>query len=438
MSLALCEQLPYWEFLEHPFSHLVLNDGSVASGIELLPLDIECYSADRLNFLTENLRAFVNSLPEEIIVQFLVKFENEFDNVIQRHEHLVTTTNDFLLNLDIDRISNLNDQIESQELFAPRLLMFIRIPNQIKKTGFWGIKKFSNELEKGYEDRIQTLNQSIENARSLLARVGFHSENLEKKDFVEIIYKSLNPKRAQEIKSPKLKESNELNDLEIESPRSQLVFSDLILDQEDFVLDQMRTRVLSLKTLPENTFAGMVKNFSTLPFKYELLFNFNIPEQSKIIKSLEQKRRTTHSLVANTGGRVSDLEGETRLNQTTGLIRELIETGQKVFEAELLIILREENSLDGKKILNLNTKEVLSKFKSLSGAEGIQETVSSWKLFSSSLPGASMNLIRKKKMKTNNMVDFLPLYGPSKGDELPYTLTHTRQGSLFSINPYDP
>ena len=49
-----------------------------------------------------------------------------------------------------------------------------------------------------------------------------------------------------------------------------------------------------------------------------------------------------------------------------------------------------------------------------------------------------MNLVRKKKMKTNNLVDFLPLYGPSMGDEKPMSLTHTRQGGIYSINPYDP
>lgn len=434
-NYALSEQLPYWEFMDSPINHLILWDGSVSSGFELLPLDIECMDASRINSLTENLRAFINSLPEQMIAQFMVKIDTDFDESLKSHESLVTTDNTFLKKVDLVRINNLKSQIQNQEVFRPRLFLFLRVLKQEKPSGFSNQKKFSKEFEKGFSDRLQTLTQSLESANSLLGNIGFHSEPLDKSQLVGLIYKHLNPKRGLDISQPIITDRS--LELEPDSPRSQLIFSDLILDQEDFVLDQIRTRVLSLKTLPESTHAGMMNQFLSIPFKYELIFNFNIPEQSKEIKSLEQKRRMAHSLTANNGGRVSDLEGESRLSQTTDLIREIIETGQKIFEAELLIILRQENTLLGQKRLNLYTKEVLSKFKTLSGAEAIHETVSSWKVFSSSLPGAPIHLIRKKKVKTNNLVDFLPLYGPSLGDENPLVLTHTRQGGIYSINPYD-
>ncbi|MBL7545114.1 MAG: ATP-binding protein [Bdellovibrionaceae bacterium] len=435
---ALCEQLPYWEFEAEPLNHMILWDGSVSAGLELLPLDVECMAASGVNNLTESLRAFVNSLPEGVIAQFIVKVETDFETIIKNHKSLLRTSNEFLKQTDSIRVGKLKEQMENQEVFRPRIYLFFRVLNQVKSKGFFSLKKFSSEFEKGYEDRLQTLIQTIESSKSTLSCVGFYSEVLSKDSLVQLIYKHLNPKRSQDITPPKLKLVNEDLDVEIESPRSQLVFSDLILDQSDFILDQMRTRVLSLKTNPEVTFASMINGLLSFSFKYELIFSFNIPEQSKEMKSLEQTRRTAHSLTANNGGRVSDLEGESRLSQTTDLIKELIETGQRIFEAELLIILREENTPAGNKILNLNTKEVLSKFKTLSGAEGIHETVSSWKVFSSTMPGAPVNLVRKKKMKTNNLVDFLPLYGASIGDELPLVLTHTRHGSMYSVNPYDP
>ncbi len=434
----LCEELPYWEFESQPLNHMILWDGSVSAGLELLPLDVECMAASGINNLTDSLRAFVNSLPEGVIAQFIVKVETDFETTIHTHESLLISSNEFLKQTDSLRIDKLKQQIEDQEIFRPKIFLFFRVLNQAKTRGFFSLKKFSSEFEKGYEDRIQTLVQTVESSRSVLSSVGFYSEILNKDSLIQLIYKYLNPRRSKDITPPKLKVVNEDLDAEIESPRSQLVFSDLILDQEDFVLDQMRTRVLSLKTTPETTFASMINGLLSFSFKYELIFSFNIPDQSKEMKSLEQTRRTAHSLTANNGGRVSDLEGESRLSQTTNLIKELIETGQRVFEAELLIVLREENTPSGTKMLNLNTKEVLSKFKTLSGAEGIHETVSSWKVFSSSLPGAPTNQVRKKKMKTNNLVDFLPIYGASVGDELPVVLTHTRHGSVYSINPYDP
>src|SRR5690606_14249298 len=80
---------------------------------------------------------------------------------------------------------------------------------------------------------------------------------------------------------------------------------------------------------------------------------------------------------------------------------------------------------------------VLSKFKALSGAEGVQETVGAWKVFKSELPLAPTHLERAKKLKTNNLVDFLPLFGASRGDDNPVVILGTRGNSLFSINPYD-
>ena len=433
---TLSHDLPYWEFMDTPFTHLILWDGSVSSGLELLPLAIECLEASRINSLTENLRVFTNSLPDGIVAQFHVKVETDFDQTVRNHETLVVTENEFLKKVDHLRINSLKNQIEKQEVFRTRLFLFMRVLNQVKPSSLSNTKKFSKEFEKGFDERLQLLNQTQESAKSLLSGSGFHSEILGKESLVDLIYKFINPKRSLNVLPPKV--SDRSNNIEAESPRSQVVFSDLVLDQDDFVLDQMRTRILSLKTLPESTYAGMMNQFLSFPFKYELVFSFTTLEQSNEIKSLEQKRRMAHSLTANNGGRVSDLEGESRLTQTTDLIREIIETGQKIFEGELLVILREENTEVGQKKLNHHTKQVLSKFKTLSGAEGIHETVSSWKVFSSSLPAAPMNLVRKKKMKTNNLVDFLPLYGPSMGDEKPMSLTHTRQGGIFSINPYDP
>ena len=143
-----------------------------------------------------------------------------------------------------------------------------------------------------------------------------------------------------------------------------------------------------------------------------------------------------HSLSSSSSNRVSDLESESRLSQTTDLLREIIETGQRIFQSELVIILRDEATVAGVRRLNLHTKEVLSKFKTLSGSEGIHETVGSWKVFKTNLPLAPMNLVRAKRMKTNNMVDFFPLYGAAIGDETPVCLLKTRLGTLYSLNPY--
>lgn len=436
IEAALCEQLPFWEFEQDPIPHTILSDGSVSAGIELLPIDIECFDESRINQLTLGLRAFANSLPEGTTAQFLVKVESDVEEILKKHCDLVSTDNEFLRSLDQKRSQRLQDQIQSETIFRPRLLFFLRTGGVQKPSSFsFGqAKKFSAEFEKNYEDQLQTLSQALESASGILSSLGFKADRLERDDLIQILYSYFNPKRSHDIEQPVV--SPRLTELDGASPRSQVVFGDLVLDREDFILDQRRTRVLTLKTMPEMTFGGMMSSFLALPFKYELIFSFRIQDQAKEMKALESKRRMAHSLSSTTSNRVSDLESESRLSQTTDLIRELIETGQRIYQAEMVLILRESATLDGEKKLNLKTKEVLSRFKTLSGSEGIQETVGAWKIFKSDLPLAPVNLVRAKAMKTNNLVDFLPLYGAATGDEIPVCLTKTRLGTLYSYDPY--
>lgn len=433
---SLCEQLPFWEIESEPISHAILWDGSVSSGIELLPLDIECFDEARINQLAFGLRSFANSLPEGLTAQFMVVNDSDVGDVIKKHQELISTDNEFLKNLDHKRSHILSKQVDDGALFRPRLFFFIKTNSSEKPNSFslGQIKKFSNQFEKGYEDQLQTLSQALEGAKGALSSFGFLASDLTKDDFINLLYRYLSPKRSSSIGVPRILDGTVA--LEPTSPREQLVFGDLVLDQEDFILDSLKTRIVTLKTLPEMTYAGMMSGFLALPFKYELFLSFNIPDQSKEMRGLDQKRRMAHSLSANTGSRVSDLESESRLSQTTDLIREIIETGQRIFQVQLTIVLREENSANGARKLNLHTKEVLSKFKTLSGSEGIQETVGAWKIFKSDLPLAPINLVRSKKLKTNNLVDFFPLFGAATGDEKPVCLLKTRLGTLYSMNSY--
>lgn len=436
-STVLCEQLPYWEFEEGPSPHLLLWDGSLSSGIEIFPQDIECLDASGINQITTSLRTFINSLPEKMTAQIFVKIETEFGELLEKHTQLVNSENPFLRDLDKDRISGLNSQIQREEVYRPRIFLFLKTEAPEKPSSFSLKKtqKFAVTYGNDFTTVLQGLNQALENSRSILASAGFSTKMLLRNEILSLIYKHLNPKRSREQGVPNIVARPE--SLENESPRNQLVFGDLILDQEDFVLDRTLTRILSLKTLPEMTYAGMMSLFASMPFKYEMVFSFYVPDQASEMKGLEQKRRMAHSLTSNNQGRVSDLEGESRLAQTTDLIREIIDTGQRVFVAELILILRADNTGEGNKIINLHSKEVLSRFRKMSGAEGIQETVGAWKIFSQELVGSPLSLVRGKKMKSNNLADFLPLYGSDFGDPRPMVLTHTRSGSLYALDPYD-
>ena len=102
------------------------------------------------------------------------------------------------------------------------------------------------------------------------------------------------------------------------------------------------------------------------------------------------------------------------------------------------LILRAPSTPEGTKKLNRQVREVLSRFRALQGAEGLEETVGSWKIVKGTLPAAPIHLERARKMKTNNLADFLPVYGPREGDKDPAIIFRNRMNGLVGYNPFDP
>jgi conjugal transfer ATP-binding protein TraC len=450
LNSSLCEELSYWEIeAKSGFDYVILNDGSISAGFEITPIDIECFDNDRLNQLSLGLRSVLNSVNDEYSIQLHVRVDSDFTDILNRHRELRCSANEFICKLDKGRIDLIEQDIESNGLNRMRVFAYLKTP-QVKKTSLFSwrtAKKFAKEYEQNHSARVDELAEGLSGFKSSLSNLGFGTKALVKNDLVQNIYRYLNPLRAQSILPPEIFSPNDVQlpegilqsepELAIQSPRSQLTFGDLILDRDEFILDQLKTRVLSLKNLPETTVAGQMDSFLRFPFHYDLIFTLKVSDQVRELKRLERNRRMAHSLSQTKSGQVADLESEAKLSTTENLIRELIETGQHIFIAELLVVLREENSKDGLKRLNQKTRDVLSRFKTLSGAEGAWETVGAWKIFKSSLPAAPVNLERGRPMKTNNLVDFLPLYGSRLGAEKPVVLIHNRLGSLVSHDPYD-
>src|SRR5690606_30592269 len=54
------------------------------------------------------------------------------------------------------------------------------------------------------------------------------------------------------------------------------------------------------------------------------------------------------------------------------------------------------------------------------------------------LPAAPLSLERARRMKTNNLADFLPVYGPREGDRDPAVIFRNRLNGLVGYDPFDP
>lgn len=449
-SQGLAEELPFWEFAETPRPHLILTDGSLVSGLKLSLIDIECFDDHEVNQLAMRLRGTLNSISENISVQFCLSVGSNYKDMLQKHHDKKSDSiHPLISSIAKFREEKLFKAQEDSVLYRPELTLYLRTKLVApKKLSFLKKKEdFSGEAIKSYDETLELLFQNLDTLSSSLASLGLQPRSLTDTEIKGHIYRFLNPKRSKTeplpgIRTPKTdnlerETLDELDWLAEVSPREQLVFGDLSLSSTQFSLDSHIHRVVTLKTLPEMTFAGMLSGFLRMPFHYDLILSFEIPAQADEMDKLQQKRKMAHSLAVTSGNRASDLESETKLSSTEELIRELLSSGQRIYAVQMSVILKAKDDHEGEKKLNRQVREVLSRFRSLQGAEGLEESVGAWKVFKGTLPAAPMNLERARKFKTNNLVDFIPLYGPREGDDDPVVIFRNRLNGLVSFNPFD-
>jgi type-IV secretion system protein TraC len=446
----LAEELPYWEFFAAPKPYVVLVDGSLVAGLKLSLADVECFDETATNQFTIGLRSALNSISEGITIQFHMQVRSDYSDVIGHHVNgAKPNAPSIIQKIARFRESRLKDDQDSGCLYRPNLFVFLRSkPPEVKKVNFLKKKEhFSRVSSSTYEETIEILTQNLENLASTFQSLGLETKSLLMKEYVDVAYQFLNPKRAKVEPTPAINsnsefevEQHQLNDanwLADPSPREKLVFGDLVLGFNQFTLDQHYHRVVSLKTLPEITYAGQFDQFLRMPFHYDLLLSIDVPSQANEMTKLQQKRKMAHSLAATQGGRATDLESETKLSSTEELLRELLNTGQRIYAAELLLVLKAPATPDGEKTLNRNVREALSRFRMLQGAEGLEESVGAWKVLKNNLPMAPIGLERARKMKTNNLADFLPVYGPKEGDKDPVVVFRNRLNGLVGFDSFD-
>lgn len=448
---SLSEELPYWEFFEGNPSHAVLVDGSLVAGLTVKPRDIEALDDQAVNQFTLGLRSAINSVSEGTTLQFVFTVKSDFSDVIKVHaESKIEKIHPLVRSIADHRERKLMAAQESGELYRPHLFVFVRTPMVEPKRGSLFKKKevFSENAIRSYSDTVEVLQQNLETLANSFQAIGLPSQALSKDELVGQVYKYLNPKRSMEEPTPQIHpvtdtsvDDETLEDadwLSNQSTRSQIVFGDVIVGFEQFTLDSKYHRLVSLKTLPEATCAGQLANFLRLPFHYDLIVSIQVPPQASEMSKLQQKRKMAHSMAVTSGGRASDLESESKLSSTEELIRELLNTGQRIYATEMLMVLRADATPEGGKELNRKVREILARFRGLQGAEGLEETVGAWKIFKGNLPVAPLNLERAKKMKTNSLVDFLPVYGPREGDKDPVVIFRNRLNGLVSYDDFSP
>jgi conjugal transfer ATP-binding protein TraC len=445
---SLAQELPYWDFVDNT---VVLSDGTLVSGLKIQGIAIEALDTEALNQITTGTRSFLNNIPDGYELSFFVDVNSDCKELLKSHEEYKSGNKD-LDWLKEARLQLLRNQSETNEILKSNICVFLyrRFLGEGKtsKGSFFSNPKTFQSVRREMHDKAALeLSQTLDGVSHSLSSLGAAVDKMTAEEIRNLTYSFLNPTRSKELGTPMANEDHrnqEFTPEELEketglciaSPREQLVFSDVVAGYDGFYLDGLYHRVISLKTMPEFTHSALMSRLMTLSFPHILQVHLRVPEQSKELSSLQAKRRMAHSMSISQGGRATDLESEAKLNSTEELLRELINTGQKIFYFQLTILVRSDSKDD----LESHTREILSKVREMNGAEAMAETVANFKVWKTMLPAGNLTAIRSKRVKTENLADFLPVYQPYEGSKKtkPICLFHNRQGGLLRFDPFDP
>lgn len=440
----LAQELPYWDFSD---DICVLIDGSLVAGIELRGISIETSSNDEINRVCSDLRALLNSIPDGTELTINASRRRYKESVLDDHRDQCGTNSDVSWITEVRR-QWIKADIENESILAPviHLYLYKRIETSSgKRLGFFSPPaRFISQKKREYESAAKSLLQSLESISASLDAIGMGCKKLSGLEIQEEIYTFLNPSRAKTIATPKVstayrqqefsaQEVVQAPQLSIPSAREQLAFSDLFCQPDALKYDGLFHRCITLKTLPEYTHASLIASLTSLSFPHMVSVHIKVPEQSKELARLQTKRRIAHSLSISHDGRPNDLENEAKLSSTEDLLRDLISSGQKLFYFQCTVYISAEN----RELLEQRTRTILLKFRELNGAEGMAETVATLKVWKSILPMGNLSLPRSKRVKTDNLADFIPLYRNFTGIHKcePICLFQSRNDTLV---PYDP
>jgi len=405
---------------------IIFSDGSLGFGLNLKPIDIDCWDDGKINHLASQAAHFLNGLPLYLDLQFIQEIEGGNEDRIREHEHMgEASSNEVASALTQTRVQRLKT-IDSQGcLPSHKLKVFVRKPPRRKLLErpklFSKPKLFEKIADENLREEMRALAAVKENIIQSFKVLSLDSTLLNSDEVAMLLYTQWNPNRLVSFAG-----------FDPDDIRQSVLFTDVAISEKGFSMRDVHYRVISLKLLPKDeTIAGMARTLRQLPFNSKLFLTIHVPDQQKQLESLQTQRRITYSMASGKRG-VNDIESETKLNDLEGLLEAMIAQGEKVFLVSLNVVLchQDEQELDSQ------VSQTLMTFRELAGSEGMEESLASFDIFAELAIPNARSKERRKALTTSNLSDLLPIYGPWSGHSKSSILLRTRAGSLIGFDPF--
>lgn len=425
---ALANRLQLWGFENDV---MIYSDCSLGCMLKIAPIDISCATNESVNQLKIQLVNFLNSLPENLSIQFLQNVTTGQGDILSAHERLARKDSHPLYQqMTTERLSHFQE-LDSKGLIPKQeIYVIVRsgLSRKLKsKSGFnWFNKRKKTpqeELQEILDKEIKKFELKINQICGSLNSVGLTAERMKAPEIYKFIYSVLNPDRP----IP----AADLETLQIDDVRDSLCLTDHAIGFDSFRVGKFVHKVISLKNIPEVTFASMAESLKKLPIDSILMLSIETTSHQKELDTLKIQQNLTYSLVAGNRG-VTDIESKAKFSEINDLMGQMVAGNEKIFKVAVQVVLRSESQ----EVLEEYTSKALQIFQEISGAEAMIETVGAFPIYCEILPPHARSKERVRRFNSSVLADFLPVYGLWRGHDRPRVLLRNQEQGLIGLDPF--
>jgi type IV secretory pathway VirB4 component len=436
---------------------IVRKNGAFVAGYELSGMQSYFATDEDRNLNKSMLEALFRSVPDvSMRIQFRYEISERLNDLLDKYIREQRTEQSEVMALDSHRLRMWRQKERSGYFFENRLdVYFIWDPRiharlyhstqQNRSFGGFTLSqtKAIQRARKEHEAYLAEFESILRGIEGSMEAASLGPRRLKTQDLFEELKHAQHPTRRD--RRPYVP-SEEM--IEYRSAREQAADASILNETETYLnIDGFLYGVVSLKELPDATFPGMLKGFSTLGFPIVVSAQVVIPDQVKVLKSYKKRlQKMTAAQKDANGNFKSNPEAEVAQAQLIQVQRDIISSSLKTAKLSLSVVIRTSEvaitlrDLErSERELANRTQEVLNAFTHMNGAKAVAETIAKRRIFIGTLPGMADADKRDQDILTLNVADMVPVEMPWTGTRRsPLILFETPYRQLIPFSMFDP
>lgn len=455
---ALCELLPFRDALDNV---IVRTDGCYVAGFRMTGSLTYFADDEGRNENKEMLESLLRTIPEQSMrLQFRYEVIEGLNGLLGKYEDHRRTEASSALVLERHRTAQWEQKDASGEFLTRIVTVYViwdPVKHQRVMTAAGGqmakknkpAKKFSLSMrrciettKKEHVDALAELESIVSGVQSTLKAAGMRPERMSHEELFLDLKRAMNPLLPDAVKL----RHNNLGERYI-SAREQASTVSILGSTENYLnIDGILWSMISLKTPPDGTYPGILRNLLTIGFPVVISTQVSVPDQRVVLDHYKKRlKKMQAAQIGNKGEQRIDVAAQVATQELIEIQEEIIASSVKTAKVSLVIAVRTSKPAftaheyeKAERELSTRRQQVMHIVSQMNGARAFGESLAQRRLLISSLPGMAEEDSRDHDLLTPHAADLVPVEMPWAGTvRAPLMMFETPYRQLVPFSPFD-